>query len=307
MWSGSISLGMVSIPVTIAKAWSDEREKNLRDVCAEHHTFVDRTERCSTDDIAAQVAVILDSSKNEHVKLREIKALSQCGLASGKLKGVELESGEIRALIEAEYAAIEDKSASDALEIVDYQAVYDLPMEFGTGTYYVRYNPPKKNSKVGLDVLATFTQALAEKDHAAVVWWKRSGSWKLCALHVAPTGELLLTQLPQWNELRQPGNLERAHVGVPTDKGAVAMFQQLMSAVASDEFDLSSFENEALALRTAAVEKILAEGQDGGDKQEQQEDKSEQKDEGEKVPDLMKMLQQSMKGLKKTEGQKEEA
>jgi non-homologous end joining protein Ku len=306
MWSGSISLGMVSIPVTIGKSWSDEREKNLRDVCAIHHTFIDRTERCSTDaHLPEKIATIMGTRSTNEQKLDHIGRLTECGLVGGKMKGVYVEATEkIRVLSENEYAKIEDASASDALEIVDYQPVYDLPLEFGTGTYYVRYNPPKPKSKIGLDVLATFAQALAEKDHAAVVWWKRSTNWKLCALHIAPTGELLLTQLPLHSELRQPGTAERAHIGIPTDKGAVAMFQQLLAQIGSDEFDLSRFENKALSLRQEAVEKIMAE--EGGEKQEQEkkQDEPEQQGEGEKVPNLMKMLQDSMKDLKKTEGEK---
>lgn len=281
MWSGTVKLGLTSFSISVGKSWADEREKNLRDVCSCHGEFIDRTERCTVTNKAPD----------------------------GKAKGVELESGKIQTLTAAEYAAIEDASASDELTVIDYQPVYELPLEFGTGTYYVRYNPPKKKSTVGLDVMATFCKALAQADSAAIVMWKRAGSHKLCALHVASTGELLLTQLPLASEFREAGEVERRHLAVQTDKAAVAMFQQLLTAIASEEFDHERFENEAMKLRSEAVEKILAAEGEGDQKQDEKQESEEEREERleQRVPDLMQQLRDSMKQVEQTDSEKENA
>jgi non-homologous end joining protein Ku len=268
MWSGSVKLGLTTFPISIAKAWSDEREQGIRQVCTCHDTPIDRTERCAETGEAAE----------------------------GKAYAVELPSGKFRRLSDSEYAKIEDDSSSDELEVLDFQPMYELPLDYSTGTYYVRYSPPKPKSTTGLDVMATFVKALSD-DHAAVVMWKRSASHKLCALHVGEGGVLLLRQLPLDSEIRQPDSMEKRHVDVEVPEAAVAMFRQLFELTASDEFDHTTYTNEAKELRSAAVEKILAE-----DDGEQKQEKGDEKKGGEHVPDLMASLRASMDQAKVTKG-----
>lgn len=295
MWSGSVKIGLTTFPVSIAKAWSDEREQGIKQICSCHNLPIDRTERCANLPTIAEVTkTIAGKEKTATIGFSYPPA--------SKIYGVEMPDGTYRPLSDTEYAKIEDGSASDELVVLDYQPCYELPLDFATGTYYVRYSPPKKKSTTGLDVMATFVKALGY-DSAAVVLWKRASSWKLCALHVGEDDVLLLRQLPMVTEIREPGRTEKAHTDIDVPEAAVDLFKQLLGQIASDEFKHDAYKNEAMELRSAAVEKILAEG--GGEKQQQKggEDESEE-DPGQNVPDLMAALQASMKDQALSQGQK---
>jgi DNA end-binding protein Ku len=257
MWSGTITLGLVSIPVTVGKSWADERETSLRVICADHKAPIDRTERCGAGE-------------------------KSCSLT--KVRGVEMEDGEWRAFKEDEYAAIEDATKSDTLEIVTVQKEWDLPLEFGTGTYYVRFNDKSKGHAP--DAFAHLIATLNQRDEGAVVKWCRSARQRLAILHADGQGHLLLTTIPFANELRPAGKLESAHQHVEIQGEIVEQMGHLMDALGQEPFDHAAYADEGLKLRTEAVEKIL-----GGEKLQDRRDK---KDEGQKVPDLMAKLQQSI-------------
>ena len=262
MWSGTISLGLVKIPVTIGKAWSDARESSLRELCATHKTPVDRTERCSKD--------------------------SKCQVGGNKVRGVEMPDGSWRAFKESEYTAIEESTKSDTLEIITVQKEWDLPLEFGTGTYYVRYNEKAKGNSP--DAFAHLIATLNQRDEGAVVKWCTSSRQKLAVLRTDGKGHLLLTTIPFIKELREAGKLESAHQQVEIVEGVVEQMGNLMDALGKTEFDHASYTDKGLELRTEAVDKIL-----GG---EQLQEKQEQKQEN-KVPDLMKELELSVEAQKK--------
>jgi non-homologous end joining protein Ku len=255
MWSGTISLGLVSIPVTVGKSWADEREQNLRDICGTHLVPVDRTERCP-----------------DH---------PDCEI--DKVKGVEV-NGEWRAFNANEYAAIEEATKSDTLEILDVQKEWNLPMEYGTGTYYVRFNTKAKG--VSPDAFAHLIATLNQRDEGCVVKWCRSARQKLAILHADGKGHLLLTTIPFTTEWREPDKMENIHHGVEINDEIVQQMGALMDALSSKQFDHSLYTDEGMKLRSDAVEKIV-----GGEKLQE---KKEQKDEGQNVPDLMAQIKASM-------------
>lgn len=260
MWSGTISLGLVSIPVTIGKAWQDEREASLRDICGDHLVPVDRTERCPAD--------------------------PDCTIA--KQKGVEVD-GTWRAFNVNEYEAIEAATKSDTLEILNVQKEWDLPLEFGTGTYYVRFNDKAKGNSP--DAFAHLIATLNQRDEGCIVKWCRSAKQKLAVLRTDGKGHLLLTTIPFVTELREPGKLESAHQHVEINGEIVEQMGNLMDALTTEQFDHSLYSDEGMRLRSEAVEKIL-----GGEKLQE---KQEHKQEGDKnVPDLMAKLMQSVEQKK---------
>ena len=261
MWSGTISLGLVSIPVSIGKSWSDAREESLRGVCGTHAVPIDRTERCPGDE--------------------------NCQL-DNKQKGIKVEGGEWRILKEDEYHAIEEATKSDTLEILTVQKEWDLPLEFGTGTYYVRFNDKAKGHTP--DAFAHLIATLNQRDEGAVVKWCRSARQRLAILHTDGKGHLLLTTIPFYNELRQPGKMESAHQHVEINGEIVTQMGNLMDALGKEPFDHTAYEDKGLTLRSEAVEKIL-----GG---EQLQEKREQKGDGHKVPDLMAQLTASVEQKK---------
>ena len=278
MWSGSITLGLFNIPVSVGKAWGDSWQKNagIRDICTCHKLPIDRSERC-------------EKTGQD---------------ATGKEKGVEIKPGEWKALTEAEVAHIEEQTASDSLEVLDYRKLWDLPMEYAIGAYYVRFKPAKPKSTTGRDAFATFVAALERNDTGAVVKWCTSSSQRLCILH-AEDGVLYMTQVPFEENLRKPGDSENAHKAEQIDAAAVQGFNDLMAALATEgDYDHSRFTDDGTALRTKAVEEFVAKYGDG--EQKLDEKKQEQRDEENerKVPDLMAQLQASMAQQKISQGEK---
>ena len=264
MWSGTISLGLLTVPVTIGKSWADERENSLRDLCSLHGVPVDRTERCPTG--------------------------PKCTLAGGKQKGVQHRERQWRKLNENEYAKIEDATKSDTLEVLDVQPAYDTPLSYGTGTYYVRYDAKAKGHTP--DAFANFVAALGKGDKAAIVKWCKSARQKLAILHTRGDGILLLTTVPFESELREPGKMEKAHSEVEVQDAVVEQFTALFDAVASESFDHAAYSDEGLRLRSEAVEKIL-----GGEKL-QDKDGEQKQEGGQKTPDLMQQLMESIEEKK---------
>ena len=240
MWSGTISLGLVSIPVTIGKAWSDEREASLRDICADHKVPIDRTERCGA-------------------------GITTCSMS--KVKGVQMPDGSWRAFNMTEYAAIEDATKSDTLEILNVQKEWNLPLDFGTGTYYVRFNEKAKGNSP--DAFAHLIATLNQRDEGCVVKWCRSARQKLAILRADGNGHLLLTTIPFVTELREAGRLESAHQHVEIQSEIVEQMGALMDALATDEFDHAAYTDEGMKLRTDAVDKIL-----GGEKLQEKDEQT---------------------------------
>lgn len=271
MWSGTIQLGLIPIPVTIGKAWADEREKGLQDLCATHKVPVDRSERCSSS--------------------------AKCSLEGGKVKGVTTENG-YRALAPNEYERIEDETKSDTLTILDVQKVYDLPIDYTTGTYYIRFNDKVKGFTP--NAFAHLQAALTREDDALVVKWCKSARQQLAIITGDGSGLLLLRTIPYANELREAGGTERLHMQEQIDENAVKQIGELLGTYRKPEFKHSAYSDEGQRLRSEAVDRVLK-----GEKGQEKED--EQKQGG--VPDLMEALQASMKEAKLHEGdgQKQEA
>jgi len=256
MWSGSLRVGLFNVPVTIGKSWSEDREKNLRDICATHLVPVDRSERCGCG--------------------------TDCALH--KVKGVETASGW-RALEPNEYARIEAATKSDTLEIIDVQPLGELPLMYATGTYYLRAD--KKAKGPVKEMFATLALAMAKSGLGMVVKWSSSSRQRFGILHTYK-GMILMTTIPSETEVRLPGEQERLHFSATTKAEEIDTLAEILSLSRDAEgFSMSKLVDNGLALRTAAVEKILA-GENG--------------ENGEKAPevdpepevDIMSILRASM-------------
>jgi non-homologous end joining protein Ku len=269
MWSGTIQLGLIPVPVTIGKAWADEREKGLQDLCATHKVPVDRSERCSSS--------------------------GKCELSGGKIKGVATEDG-YRALKPNEYEQIEEATKSATLTILDVQKIYDLPLDYATGTYYIRYDQKAKGFTPS--AFAHLQALLTRRDVGLVVKWCKSARQQLAVITGDESGLLLLRTIPFANELREAGGTERVHMQEAIDENVIAQMSDLLDGIASDEFDHTAYSDEGVRLRSEAVERVL--------KGEQKGEKKKQKQEGGGVPDLMAALKASMaeQKLHQGEGQK---
>lgn len=260
MWSGTLKLGMIDIPVTVGKSWSEEREKGLQDLCAAHEVPVDRSERCSSS--------------------------SKCSLDAGKVKGVEVEDG-YRVLKPNEFEQIEAETKDDTLRILDVQKAWDVPLEFSVGTYYIRFNDKVKGFSPA--AFAHLQATLVKGDDALVVKWCSSSRQRLAVITGESDGRLLLRALPYVNELREAGGQELRHMQEAIDENVVKQMGELLDTMRQPEFKHSDYSDDGLRLRAEAVDRVL--------KGEKGEEKQEQKQEG-GVPDIMAALQASMKEAK---------
>jgi Ku protein len=229
MWSGSIQLGLLNVPITVGKSWTEEREKSLVQLCADHKVPIDRTERCGAGH-------------------------ETCSLV--KVRGVQVSEGEYKALDAAQYAHIEDSTKSDMLTILDAQPVYELPLEYGTGTYFLR---PDKKVKGSVTPFAVLVKAMRKSDYGLIVKWCRSARQQLAVIHVNVDGLLVLTTIPYVNELRTAGDQERAHMEVEPDDAHVDLLVDLLEATSNEEgFQHDAYKDDGLVMRARAVNEILS-------------------------------------------------
>jgi non-homologous end joining protein Ku len=260
MWSGSIELGLLNIPVTVGKAWADERETSLTSVCDhEGHAYrITRNERCE-----------------------------ECGGApQNKKTAVITGDDHFYVLDEGELIAIENSTKTLTLEIKDAQPLNTLPLIFATGTYYIRHDDKSKVQPKALNRLVT---ALGKTNYGLICQWGNSSSQKLCVIH-AERGVLLLRVIPHLSEIRVPSKRERMHFSVPPNEAEVGKMVELLDAIRNQNgFDYGSYVDHGLELRQAAVERIL---------RGEQTEAPDEPEPVEEPTDVMAALEMALAGMK---------
>lgn len=226
-WTGTISLGVMAIPVTLGKATRDERESSIVQLCGCHHLPIDRKERCETSGELGPV----------------------------KVRGVKLGDGTYQAIPETEWAEVEDATKDDALEIIDAQPLSELPMAFSTGTYFIR---PKKDDRAAAKALAKLVAGLGKTRYGAVVKLSTAAKQELAVISCYQ-GYALLTLIPFFANFQAPGAPERAHMKVTVAERDVETVASMLHEMATPEFKWESFENNGLKLRQQLADRYLAE------------------------------------------------
>lgn len=227
MWTGLVRLGMLNVPVSIAKAYSQEKENSLKDLCATHKTPVSRSERCSSD--------------------------SDCALSS-KVKGIEITEGEWREFSADEHTRIQDATKSDTLDVLDAQPLDEFPLEFSLGTYFVRSDKKSKGSEQAFGLLCA---TLEQTGLGLFVKWCSATRQRMCVIS-ADRGIVYLREIPTAFEIREPGDDETRHDGVQVDPAAVKMLSQLFEQTqAEGGFNHTDYVNKGLSLRQEAVDRVL--------------------------------------------------
>lgn len=226
-WSGSLTVDLLTIPVTLGKATKDVREKSLVTVCECHHQPVDRAERCGVDGESGP----------------------------RKVKAVDVGDGTYRVLKDDEYAHIEESTKSSMLEILDAQPLDTLPLAFGMGSYYVR---AKKDDRAAAGALAALTLGMAKTGFGCVVKLCKSAKQDLAVLHCY-RGYLLMTLVPFVENFVRPGDQERAHMRVDVAERTVERVADLLREIRNPEgFAYDDYADEGLKLRQRAVDSVLA-------------------------------------------------
>lgn len=225
MWTGKVRLGLFTVPVTVGKSWSEQRETGLRDLCSCCMKPVDRTERCPT----------------------------KGGTPESKVKGVEVTENSWQELSGYELSLIEDATKSDTLDVNMESGIVPLtrlPMIFSIGTYYLR------PGKGGEREFALLLSVLAQEKVGLVCKWGSASRERLMVIS-AYSGLVVMRELPMLAEIRQPGDKERAADGVEPAPAEKDLLTNIFREAQADSFTYANYENEAFKLRNAAVEKIL--------------------------------------------------
>lgn len=237
-WSGTITLDLLTIPITLGKATKSIREQSLVTLCDCCNLPVDRSERCPTNQ----------------------------GPVPNKVKGVDLGDGKYKALNATEYAHIEDSTKDDRMEILDAQPTAQLPLAFGMGTYYVR---AKKDDRAAAGNLAALVLGLSKTGYGLVTKWCKAAKQELAILHPYK-GMLLMTVVPMVDGLVLPGDQERAHFKADVSDKIVERVADLLSEIRnSDGFAYGDYADDGLTMRQEAVDRVMNGKLDEDGKQEQ--------------------------------------
>lgn len=192
IWSGSISFGLLQIPVTLFTAESRREEIHFRMLDKDHHAPI-KYERVS-------------SATGKPVAWNDI------------VKGYEYEKGEF-VILEPEDLAKANVRATQTLDIQDFVPVDDIdPAYFETPYYLV---PQKRATKA----YVLLRDALRHKKAAAIATFVLRTREHLCAL--MPVGEAIMLEV-----LRFGHELKNAHdMPLPTksDAGLVGDREQQMA------------------------------------------------------------------------------
>jgi non-homologous end joining protein Ku len=254
-WKGSITLDLISIPVTLGRATKDIKETSLVNLCECHGQPVSRRERC-----------VVSGNLGPH-----------------KVKGVIVNDNEYRKLNPNEYAHIENSSKDDRLEILDAQPLSSLPLAFGSNPYWVR---AKEDDRAAANGLAALALGLAKSGYGIVTVWKRAAAHSLAVIHVYK-GRVLLTPVPFIDNLNRPGDQENSHMKASVSDAMVDSVVELLGEIRNQNgFDYSGYEDGALRLRSEAVDRIMANEKIDGIVEDDAVDNS--------AVDIMDMLMQSL-------------
>lgn len=209
IWSGSISFGLVNIPIKLYAAVS---RKNV--------SFNQ-----------------LDSRTGSRIKYKKVSAADGDEVpAEAIVKGYELASGAYVTVGDDELAAL-DPEASRSIDIEEFVDLADIDPIFYDSAYYVA--PDKATAKP----YALLTQAMEEAGKVGVARFVMRSKQYLCAIR-PKDGALVLSTMVYADEVNDPAEIaEIADLEeVKLTKKELDMARQLIASL-SDHFDVDRFED----------------------------------------------------------------
>ncbi len=209
IWSGSISFGLVNIPIKLYAAVS---RKNV--------SFNQ-----------------LDSRTGSRIKYKKVSAADGEEVpAEVIVKGYELSSGAYVTVGDDELAAL-DPEASRSIDIEEFVDLADIDPLFYDSAYYVA--PDKATTKP----YALLTQAMEEAGKVGVARFVMRSKQYLCAIR-PKDGALVLSTMVYADEVNDAGEIpEIADLeDVKLTKKELDMARQLIASL-SDDFDVDRFED----------------------------------------------------------------
>jgi DNA end-binding protein Ku len=231
IWSGSISFGLVNIPIKLYAAVSRKTVHFNQ----------------------------LDSRSGARIKLKKVSAADGEEVpAEVIVKGYELASGEYVTVADDELASL-DPEASRTIDIEEFVDLADIDPLFYDSAYYVAPD------KATLKPYALLTQAMEESGKVGIARFVMRSKQYLCAVR-PKDGALVLSTMVYADEVNDPAEIgEIAGLeDIELTKKELDMARQLIASL-SDDFDADKFEdtyrNQVLDLieRKAAGETGLVE------------------------------------------------
>jgi non-homologous end joining protein Ku len=226
MFSGTIEVSpLVNIPITIGKAYTEEREGSL-------------------------VQVNVENGKAERILKTEHLASGK--KVTNKQHAVEV-NGELRVLESEEFAGIERATKSHILKVLDVKPLGKLPLTFSTGCYYVRMD---EKAKVDHRAFKALALALAKLNVGLICKWGNSSRQKLVVISVE-SGVMLLRVLPFATDIRPASKTERAHWAIEVPERYVEKMSELLGEISKNGEPWNVQQDEGLRLRREAVDRLL--------------------------------------------------
>jgi DNA end-binding protein Ku len=221
IWSGSISFGLVNIPIKLYGAVSR------------------KTVRFNQ----------LDSRTGSRVKLKKVSASDGDEVpAEAIVKGYELASGEYVTIADDELGAL-DPEASHTIDIEEFVDLADIDPIYYDAAYYVAPD------KATLKPYALLTQAMEESGKVGIARFVMRSKQYLCAVR-PKDGALVLSTMVYADEVNDPAEIgEIAGLeDVEVTKKELDMARQLIASL-SEDFDADRYED---TYRNRVIELIEA-------------------------------------------------
>lgn len=209
IWSGSISFGLVNIPIKLYGAVSRKTVHFNQ----------------------------LDSRSGARIKLKKVSAADGDEVpAEAIVKGYEMASGEYVTVGDDELAAL-DPDASRTIDIEEFVDLADIDPLFYDSAYYVAPD------KATLKPYALLTQAMEESGKVGIARFVMRSKQYLCAVR-PKDGKLVLSTMVYADEVNDPTEIgEIAGLeDVKVTKKELDMARQLIASL-SEDFDVERFED----------------------------------------------------------------
>lgn len=220
VWKGSISFGLVNVPVKMHAA-TENQEFHFNYLHAECHNRIRYTKKCPHCDI--EVA-------NEDI-----------------IKGYEYEKDRYVVLSDEDLASLE-KPMSRSIDILDFIALAEIDPIYYQKSYYLS---PEETAQKAYRLLC---QAMADTGKVAVAKLTMRSKQYLACLRVADENVMVLETMYYPSEIRQ---LDVSWDKVTPNEAEIAMARQLIENLATN-FDPEKYRDEFKEQMRELIEKKIA-------------------------------------------------
>ena len=242
LWSGSISLGLITVPVEAVKATEGyEGDESFRQLSECHHAPMKRVEQCSVCGKRRLTQAMLKAGDVENATPL-VKGVQTGEDAEGNGEYVVLEQGAID--------EINESVSSHKMELIAAVPYDEAPLAWATGTYYLR---PSKKVDGADEPFVYLVRTLEGLDKVLICKWSPRGRQNLVAIS-ADSGLLVMQGVHYVQETRPPDELFETARNMKVDQAGVEMMGQLLDKLVPSELDMDSLRDEAVDLKLAAIE-----------------------------------------------------